>query len=670
LTIAANDPSLGTNSQINFTLPLSGVGLSGTLSVTTTNIDFGSVPVDTQSESVSVPVSNSGNVALSITSITASAPFEQTNDCPDSLAAGANCTIQVNVTPDSAGDISGTLQINGSSQAGSAQETIPLTVSAAAVSSSVSPSSVSFPESETGTSSEPQTVTLENLNDIPIQVQSITTEGDFSQTNDCPTELASGSSCLIQVVFSPQTTGTLTGSLIISTDTDTTTVPLAGTAEEEASPTPTENVVAELLQPYTSDDPNVVSTSEVIGEACPSGRISERMQEDCNDLVNAATQGDANTASALRQVNPEAATKANRTARQGGEAQIRNLGSRISELRSGARGVSLQGLDLRIDGHNLPLELIAQAYAQSHRGAGASGDDSLLQSRLGMFITGDISTGSRDETDLEAGLDFDTYGITLGVDYRITDQFILGSAFGIINTNTELQDDLAEIDTQGYSLSLYGTFYAEQNTFVDFSIGYGSNNFDQDRRISYQLAGLANVNQKFSADYDGDMFSIFIGSGYDFNRGPWTYGPRGDLEYIKSDVDGFTEEASDPDADGGGWASQVEATDQTWLTLKLGGRLAYTHSADWGVLIPYTRLDWLHEFQDDSQIIDAHFASDPGGQTILIESDDPDRDYLRLRIGTSAQFKNGMVGFVDYSTILAHSDWSTHTISLGFRTEF
>jgi outer membrane autotransporter protein len=287
-----------------------------------------------------------------------------------------------------------------------------------------------------------------------------------------------------------------------------------------------------------------------------------------------------------------------------------------------------------------------------------------------MFITGDISTGSRDETDLEAGLDFDTYGITLGVDYRITDQFILGSAFGIINTNTELQDDLAEIDTQGYSLSLYGTFYAEQNTFVDFSIGYGSNNFDQDRRISYQLAGLANVNQKFSADYDGDMFSIFIGSGYDFNRGPWTYGPRGDLEYIKSDVDGFTEEASDPDADGGGWASQVEATDQTWLTLKLGGRLAYTHSADWGVLIPYTRLDWLHEFQDDSQIIDAHFASDPGGQTILIESDDPDRDYLRLRIGTSAQFKNGMVGFVDYSTILAHSDWSTHTISLGFRTEF
>ncbi|MES9931165.1 MAG: autotransporter domain-containing protein [Candidatus Thiodiazotropha sp. 6PDIVS] len=673
LIIVGDDPALDPAVRppavaarvFNFTAPLTGVGLLGEVSVSTTEVDFGSVTVNSQSETISVPISNSGNAPLTISSISASAPFEQTNDCPASLTNGESCSVEVSVTPDNSGTINGTLAISGSNQSGAIQQTVVLSVSAAAVATSVSPSSVTFPQSDTGTTSDPQTVTLENMSDVTIQVQSISTEGDFTQTNDCPTQLVSGSSCQIQVVFSPQSTGDVTGNLIVTTDTTTTTVSLAGTA---ATPT-SDNPVADLLSPYTGGNPNVISTSKVIGEACPSGRISDRMQEDCNDVVGAAIGGDANTGSALRQVTPESATKANRSSRQGGEAQIRNLGSRIAALRAGARGLSFRGLDLLIDDKNLSIDTIAQAYKGRH-GAGASGDNPLMESRLGVFITGDISTGSKDETDLEAGLDFDTYGITMGVDYRITNNFILGGAVGYVDTNTELEDDVAEIDTQGYSLNLYGTYYAEQNYFVDFSLGYGANNFDQSRSIIYQLDGLADVNQNLSADYDGDMVSFFIGSGYDFNRAGWTFGPRADLEYIKSDVDGFTEETSDPTADGGGWATRIDDTDQTWLTLKLGGRVSYTQGTDWGVLIPYARLDWLHEFEDDSQVISAHFVGDPNGQAIQIETDDPDRDYLRLRIGTSAQFKNGMVGLIDYGTILAHSDWTSHTISVGFRTEF
>jgi hypothetical protein len=53
-----------------------------------------------------------------------------------------------------------------------------------------------------------------------------------------------------------------------------------------------------------------------------------------------------------------------------------------------------------------------------------------------------------------------------------------------------------------------------------------------------------------------------------------------------------------------------------------------------------------------------------------MHTDDPDRNYLRLRFGTSAQFQNGVVGFVDFGTLLAHSEWSSHTISAGVRMEF
>ncbi|MBW9256435.1 MAG: autotransporter outer membrane beta-barrel domain-containing protein [Candidatus Thiodiazotropha sp. (ex. Lucinisca nassula)] len=162
-------------------------------------------------------------------------------------------------------------------------------------------------------------------------------------------------------------------------------------------------------------------------------------------MVGAAIGGDPSTATALDQVNPETATQANNSSQQGGQAQIRNLGSRIAALRAGASGISFQGLDLMIDDKPFSIDTIAQAYRQ--RGGGASSDNPLMESRLGFFITGDIATGSKDETDLESGLDFDTFGLTMGIDYRINPNFILGGALGYVDTTTELEDDAAEIDT-------------------------------------------------------------------------------------------------------------------------------------------------------------------------------------------------------------------------------
>jgi outer membrane autotransporter protein len=664
---------VGSDTGIDFTetVALTGIGQSnqfGQLSFSPNSVDFGSVSVGSTSSSVSVTLTNSGNAALTIDSINTTAPFAQTNDCPSDLSANHSCVIMVSVSPTTTGTVLELLEVEATAPQGSIAESISLNATGTAPDLVVSDTTLSFPDGTVDASSEPQVVTLTNQGSAPLTVNSISTEGDFSQSNDCGTEIAVGSSCEIQVVFTPQSSGDATGALNIDTSDGVTTIVLSGSADD---PTPTTDTLTDLLKPFAGDNPNLLSLVDVIAEACPSGRLGDQLQADCDAVVGAASNGDLNTQDALSQVNPETATKANTTSRRGGETQVRNLGTRIAALRAGARGLSFKGLDLQIDDENLSIEMIAKAYRDAgHRGGGASTDNQLLASRLGVFVTGDISTGERDETDLESGLDFDTAGITIGADYRITNQFILGGAVGFVDTEAELENDVGDLDTQGISLSLFGTYYSPQNYFVDFSATFGSNDFDQKRRIVYTLEGLADVNQTLKADYEGDMVSLFVGSGYDFNRGAWSFGPRADLEYIKSDIDAFTEEVSDSTADGGGWATRVDDTDQRWLTLNLGGRVAYTHSADWGVLIPYARLDWLHEFEDDSQVITAHFVDDPAGLGIEIQTDDPDRDYLRLRFGTSAQFQNGVVGFIDYGTILAHSEWSSHTLSAGLRMEF
>ncbi|MES9993971.1 MAG: autotransporter domain-containing protein [Candidatus Thiodiazotropha sp.] len=662
---------IGTDEGTGFTetVALTGIGevvQTSQLTLSPGSLDFGSVSLGRTSDPLPVTLSNPGNAAVEITAITTTSQFEHSNDCPSTLDASSSCTIMVTTTPETSGAVSGTLSAVGTGVQGSVRDDISLSVNGTTPDVVVSDSELSFPDSSVDTPSQPQVVTVSNQGTAPVTVNDINTEGDFTQTNNCGTLIPAGGSCEVEVVFTPQTTGTASGALNIDTSDGISTVVLSGSAEAPGS-----NPVADLLKPYAGDNPNLLSLVDVIAEACPSARLSDRLQQDCDAVVDAAIGGDSNTSVALQQVLPESATKANTTSRQGAETQVRNLGTRLAALRGGVSGLSFKGLDLQIDGQNLPIEMIAKAYRDAgKRGGGASTDNQLLASRLGVFVTGDITTGERDETDLESGLDFDTTGITIGADYRISNQFILGGAIGFIDTEAELENDVGDLDTQGINLSLFGTYYSPQNYFVDFSATLGSNDFDQKRNIVYTLDGLADVSQQLKADYDGDMVSLFVGSGYDFNRGPWSFGPRADLEYIKSDVDGFTEEISDPLADGGGWTTRIDDTDQRWLTLNLGGRVSYTHSADWGVLIPYARLDWLHEFEDDSQVITAHFVEDPAGLGIEIQTDDPDRDYLRLRFGTSAQFQNGVVGFIDYGTILAHSEWSAHTISAGVRMEF
>ncbi|MES9970575.1 MAG: choice-of-anchor D domain-containing protein [Candidatus Thiodiazotropha sp.] len=640
----------------------------GVLSASPTSLSFPDTAVDTISSAETITVSNQGNASLQNLVVSVTGEFTHSNDCPTTLTPQQSCIISVMAAPVTAGDITGSLEISATSSGQTVSSLVDLGVRGTIADVVTSDTQLSFPDATVDTSSQPQVVSVTNSGTAPLTVNSITTEGDFSQTNDCGTQVAAGASCDIQVVFTPQSSGTATGALNIDTSAGISRIVLSGTAEAAA---PSTNPIADLLIPFSGDNPNILSLIDVIAEACPSGRLSDRLQEDCNAVVGAAIDGDINTQVALFQVSPETATKANTTSRQGGETQIRNLGTRISALRAGARGLSFKGLDLHIDEQVLPIELIAKAYQETaRRGGGASADNPLLASRLGIFITGDIATGERDETELESGLDFDTAGITIGADYRITNQFILGGAVGFSDTEAELENDAGNLDTQGISLSLFGTYYSPQNYFVDFSATIGANDFDQKRSIVYTLDSLVDVSQNLKADYDGDMVSLFIGSGYDFNRGPWSFGPRADLEYIKSDVDGFTEEVSDPTAAGGGWATRVDETDQRWLTLNLGGKVSYTHSTDWGVLIPYARLDWLHEFEDDSQIITAYFVEDPAGLGIDIQTDDPDRDYLRLRFGTSAQFRNGVAGFIDFGTILSHSEWTAHTISAGVRMEF
>jgi len=85
----------------------------------------------------------------------------------------------------------------------------------------LSPNSLNFGSQVIGSTSGVSTVNLTNHRSTALTLFSITTLGDFAQTNNCGHSVAAGHSCTIKVTFSPTTIGARSGQLMVS-DNDST----------------------------------------------------------------------------------------------------------------------------------------------------------------------------------------------------------------------------------------------------------------------------------------------------------------------------------------------------------------------------------------------------------------------------------------------------------------
>lgn len=81
----------------------------------------------------------------------------------------------------------------------------------------ISPAKIDFDSQTVGTPSQPKSATLTNVSPAEVTISDISASGiDFTQTNDCPRDLAPGANCQIEVTFTPAVTGPRLGTIIVS----------------------------------------------------------------------------------------------------------------------------------------------------------------------------------------------------------------------------------------------------------------------------------------------------------------------------------------------------------------------------------------------------------------------------------------------------------------------
>ena len=155
----------------------------------------------------------------------------------------------------------------------------------------------------------------------------------------------------------------------------------------------------------------------------------------------------------------------------------------------------------------------------------------LLRTAGGVWVTGFGDFVNVDNEGSAEGYNFTTGGVTVGIDYRLTESFVIGLMGGYAHTWTDLNPrGSVEVGT-GWGGGYAG--YFSHGLYIDGAVFGGADSFDTSR------AALLGGNATRSSN--GYVFNTFIASGYDFHIGQLTIGPTAALQYSSTEINGFSE---------------------------------------------------------------------------------------------------------------------------------
>jgi sugar lactone lactonase YvrE len=190
---------------------LIGAGVMPGASLSNGQLLFGGQLINTTSLAQTVVFTNAGTTAINIASVATTSHFTNTTNCSGSIAAGASCSVNVAFTPSTAGPLSGTVTITD----GAGTQTVSLAGQGVSPGLAVSPSFEIFGAQVAGTTSQAQTLTVTNTGTVALTLNPITVSNNFIESDQCPATFPPGATCSVSLSFSPTSTGTLSGSLVI-----------------------------------------------------------------------------------------------------------------------------------------------------------------------------------------------------------------------------------------------------------------------------------------------------------------------------------------------------------------------------------------------------------------------------------------------------------------------
>lgn len=394
-------------------------------------------------------------------------------------------------------------------------------------------------------------------------------------------------------------------------------------------------------------DPSI--SSQIADES-----IRAQVQSQCAAFADLTLREQAD---ALVSLTPEQLSATYTATLAAGKDQQRNITLRLNELRNGSTGLSLNNLNFFQDGKQFQGAWLADLAALV--GGGASADEPANPyGRLGLFLNGSVTHGDRAGTSLERRFDLSATNLTLGADYRFTDNAVGGVALGYNQSEMDFTAVQDLIDTDSTSLLFYGTWHHEL-FYLDALAGIAFGSIDTQRGISIGDS----LNTVAQGSTDNKQASISLSINHDYQYQALTISPFASIDYTHGVIDSYAEK------NGGGFGVVFSDQEIKSQQLTVGARTQYAWAQSWGIVVPHARLEFKKELDTTRDLIAGRFISDPERNYFFIEADQVDGTWGQLAAGVAVILPHGLSGYLEYDRTFGLQYVSLGTFSVGGRWE-
>jgi fibronectin-binding autotransporter adhesin len=355
-----------------------------------------------------------------------------------------------------------------------------------------------------------------------------------------------------------------------------------------------------------------------------------------------------NLPGAFEKMSPEGLTAFDEITFSNANIQRLNLEGRLDDIRNGSNGFSS---NMKVNGATVNLEDRADADGKSSKAVVEPVLQPGPENRWGVWVTGFGDFVNVDGDGNAQGYNFTTGGVSLGLDYRITDQLAIGVMGEYSHTWTDLKP-AGHIDVDSGRGGVYATWFSH-GIYINGAIYGGHNNYDSGRA---SLGGLAN------GGTEGAEWSTFVGGGYDFHIAQLVVGPIASLQYTEVGIDSFGEKGSLAPLD-------IHSGSAESLRSDVGFRAFYQWQIGKIVAEPSLKAAWEHEYKYSALPITAGFAGIPGPSATFFGPSEG-HDSAVVSAGVSVQVTPAITTYVNYDGQLGRGNYDSNAVTGGVRISF
>ena len=271
----------------------------------------------------------------------------------------------------------------------------------------------------------------------------------------------------------------------------------------------------------------------------------------------------------------------------------------------------------------------------------------------GFWLRGYGVFGDRETQSDSPGYQYRIYGTGFGVDYKFSDEFVLGVTGGYSDGHINYSSSQDESDITSTPIGLYGSWFDEIG-YIDSVVSYTPMEYETERYVNL-------TSEKLKGEFDGSETSVYLETGRN-----WFYDkdsliqPMASFQFSYLDLDKYTET---------GGVSALSFDDHNYKSYKgalgMKAKKQFWNEAQDESFAIELRGRWLHEFGDTKSNINANFASNPSAMFKVSDKGLP-RDSAVFGIGLRQMKKENVMYYVDYDTSINAEDTS-HIISAGLR---